>query len=74
MAKIFVAKGAQVAEKSFAADAGVTADAEGLAVLVGNDPESTSIAARMRLQYDFYLDGTALARLNINTTQGAMCL
>ena len=70
VAKIFVAKGAQVAEKSFAADAGVTPDAEGLAVLVDNDPESTSIAARTRLQYDFYLDGTALARLNINTTQG----
>ena len=70
VAKIFVAKGAQVAEKSFAADAGVTADSEGLAVLVGNDPESTSIAARLRGQKDFYIDGTALARLNINTTQG----
>ncbi|MGN0229203.1 MAG: hypothetical protein ACI4BH_05270 [Muribaculaceae bacterium] len=70
VAKIFVANGAQVVEKSFAADAGVTADSEGLAVLVGKDPESTTIAARLRGQYDFYLDGKALPRLNINSTQG----
>ena len=70
VAKIFVANGAQVAEKSAAFDAGATADSEGLALLLGKDPNGTAIASRVRGNKDFNLDGTALARLNINTTQG----
>lgn len=54
VSKIFIANGAQVADKSKAIETGITFDATTIAVPLTKDPESDNIVVRHRSNKDFY--------------------
>ncbi|MGM9801986.1 MAG: DUF6383 domain-containing protein [Candidatus Limisoma sp.] len=54
IAKIFIANGQQVAEKSKAIQTGISLDATTIATALTNDPESDDITFRVRSNKDFY--------------------
>lgn len=54
IAKIFIANGQQVVEKSKAIQTGISLDATTIATALTNDPESDDITFRVRSNKDFY--------------------
>ena len=75
VAKIFIANGAQVAEKSKAITAIVACGSDGIAVPLDNNPEGDNFLARPArtlTAFSYYTDGTPTEYTNVgmNTTAG----
>lgn len=73
IAKIFIANGVQVADKSKAIDFGTTVDNITVAQPLTDDPESDAIAVRIRGQKDFYYNdnGTWKKYTNLGAATGS---